>query len=157
MNDKINDQANYEFYSSYIYLAMAAQLDSMGLKIFAKYYYKQAEEEWGHGMKMLNYVIDAGASVKLKAIAEPKAKYASVEEMVTEARDHELKVTVRINDLVTLAQQEKDYASAGFLQWFVNEQIEEVAGAEELLTLVKMAGPNQLLPLEYRIAQLRGE
>lgn len=154
MNEKLNDQINYELYSSYIYLAMAAAFEKMGLKVFAQYYYTQSDEERMHAMKIFKYVVDVGGTVTLKAVDEPQAKYNSVEEIVLTARDHELKVTARINDLIALAEESKDFATRSFLQWFVDEQVQEVAGADELLALVKMAGPSQMLNLEYRISTM---
>jgi ferritin len=156
MNDRLNDQINYELYSSYIYLAMAASLEKMNLKVFAQYYFKHADEERMHAMKMFKYIVDASGTVALKAIDDPKGKWDSVEKIVQQSLDHELKVTGRINDLVALAEQEKDYATRSFLQWYVDEQVEEVSSAEHLLALVKMAGPGQLLNLEYRVSQMLG-
>lgn len=157
MNDRLNDQINFELFSSYVYLAMAADLDKTGLKVFAQFYYAQAEEERMHAMKMFKYVQDSGGTVILKAIEEPRASYDSVEELVTVARDHEVVVTNRIHGLVALAEEEKDYATRSFLQWYVDEQVQEVATADELVALVKMAGPSQLLPLEARVMALRSE
>lgn len=156
MNERLNDQINYELYSSYIYLAMAAAFEKMGLKVFAQYYYIQSDEERMHAMKIFKFVVDVAGKIILKSIDEPKAKYDSVEEIAQIARDHELKVTARINDLVALAEEEKDFASRSFLQWFVDEQVQEVATADELLTLVKMAGPSQILNLEYRVSTMLG-
>ena len=156
MNEKLNDQINYELYSSYIYLAMAAAFEKMGLKVFAQYYYTQSDEERMHAMKIFKFVVDVAGNIILKSIDEPKARYDSVEEIVQIARDHEMKVTKRINDLVALAEAEKDFATRSFLQWFVDEQVQEVATAEELLALVKMAGPSQMLNLEYRISTMLG-
>jgi len=156
MNDRLNDQINFEQYSSHTYLGMAAGFEKIGLKVFAAYFYKHADEERGHAMKMFKYVVDTGGTVVMKAIDEPKGKWDSVEKIVQQSLDHELKVTGRINDLVALAEQEKDYATRSFLQWYVDEQVEEVSTAEQLLTLVKMAGPSQVLYLEHRISQMMG-
>lgn len=155
MAERLNDQINYELYSSYIYLAMAATFESMTLRVFARYYYKQADEKRGHAMKMFKYLVDTGTKVVLKPIDDPNGKWDSVEKIVQAALDHEKKVTGRINDLVTLAEQDKDFATRSFLQWYVDEQVEEESSAEELLSLVKMAGP-AILPLELRVAQMLG-
>lgn len=151
MATKINEQINREMYSSYLYLSMAAAFERLGLKIFAQYYYAQSTEENMHAMKMFKYLVDAGGTVSLKSIAEPPAKWETVEEIVTAARDHELLVTKWIHELVAAAEEEKDYSTRSFLQWYVDEQVQEVSAAEELANLVKMAGPHQLLALEYRV------
>ncbi len=135
---------------------MAAAFEDMNLRIFAKRFYMQSAEEREHAERIFKYVIDVGGSVKLKSIDEPKTKWESVEEIITAARDHEIKVTKMINELVDLAEKEKDYATRSFLQWFVDEQVEEVSSMEELLNLVKMAGPNQMLNLEHRLQSMMG-
>lgn len=151
MNTKINEQINKEMYSSYLYLSMAATFEKLGLKVFAQYYYAQSAEETMHAMKLFKYVVDTGGTIRLQAIAEPTATWNTVEEIVTAARDHELQVTRWIHELVALAEEEKDYSTRSFLQWYVDEQVQEVAAAEELVSLVKLAGPHQLLNLEYRL------
>ena len=155
MNAKLNEQINAEQYSSHLYLAMAAAFESMTLRTFAKRFYMQADEERGHAMRIFKYVVDCGGTVTLKAIGEPKGKWNSVRQIIEAARDHELKVTAMINDLVALAEQEKDYATRSFLQWFVDEQVEEVSSMEELLALTKMAG-DQVMYLEHRLATMMG-
>lgn len=151
MQAKINDQINKEMYSSYLYLGMVAAFERLGLKVFAQYYYAQSQEETMHGMKLFKYLLDTGGTVKLMAIAEPEANWGTVEEIVTAARDHELQVTRWIHELVALAEEEKDYSTRSFLQWYVDEQVQEVAAAEEVVSLVKLAGPHQLLHLETRL------
>jgi len=155
MNDRLNDQINFEQYSSHVYLAMAAAFEKMGLKVFADYYIKHADEEREHAMKLFKYVVDVGGTVVLKAIDEPTGDWDTVEKIVQQTLDHELTVTRRINELVALAEQEKDYATRSFLQWYVDEQVEEVSNAEQLLSLVKMAG-GQVFYLEHRLAQMAG-
>ncbi len=155
MAEKLNDQINYELHSAYIYLAMAAVFESMTLRVFAKYYYKQADEERDHAMRIFKYLVDTGTKVVLKPIEDPNGKWDSVEKIVQATLDHEREVTGIINGLVALAEQEKDYATRSFLQWFVDEQVEEESSFEELLALVKMAGA-AILPLELRVAQMLG-
>jgi ferritin len=156
MNEKLNEQINFEQYSAHTYLGMATALESMGLKVLAGHFFKHAEEEQEHAMKMIKYVLGVGGTVTLKAIDEPKGKWDSVENIAKQTLDHELEVTKRINELVALAEEEKDYATRSFLQWYVDEQVEEVSNAEYLLGLAKMAGPQQVLNLEARVAQLMG-
>ncbi|MDH7600586.1 MAG: ferritin [Armatimonadota bacterium] len=156
MNARLNDQINFEQYSAHTYLGMAVALESMGLRVLADYFFKHAEEEREHAMKMIKYVLDVGGKVTMKAIAEPGGDWSSAENIAKQTLDHELEVTRRINDLVALAEQEKDYATRSFLQWYVDEQVEEVSSAEYLLSLIKAAGPQQMLGVEHRVAQMLG-
>ena len=152
MADQLNEQVKNEFFAHWAYLDMAFAFESMGLKIFAKWFFRQADEEKEHAMKIARYLLDQGAEVQLKALDQPKNKYSSAEEIVAAAVEHELGVTKNINDLVDLAREENDHATDNFLQWFVEEQVEEVASTTELLDMVKMApGPGQLFMLEGRL------
>ncbi|UCD62697.1 MAG: ferritin [Candidatus Zixiibacteriota bacterium] len=154
MTDKLNEQVKHEFFAQWTYLAMAYSFETMNLKGFAKWFFAQAEEEKGHAMKIAQYLLDQGAEVKLTALDAPKTDYSSAEEIVAGAVEHEIKVTRMINDLVDLAKSENDHATGAFLQWFVNEQVEEVASTTELLEMVKMAAePGQLLMLESRLSR----
>lgn len=150
MAAKLNDQVTMEFGASHKYLAMACVFDQMGLKILCRRFLQQTEEEHGHAMKIVKYLRDVAAPVQLAAVPQPKADYKSVGEIVQAALDSEWAVTRSINDIVTLAEQEKDYATRSFLEWFVDEQVEEVASMTDLLTLVKLAGPN-VLQVEARV------
>ena len=152
MADQLNEQVKNEFFAQWAYLDMAFAFESMGLKIFAKWFFRQADEEKEHAIKIAQYLLDQGAEVLLKSLDKPKNKYSSAEEIVAAAVDHELGVTKNINDLVDLARAENDHATDNFLQWFVQEQVEEVASTTELLDMVKMAsGPGQLFMLEGRL------
>jgi len=150
MNAKLNEQIQAEFSAAYSYLAMACAFDSMGLKIMAKRFHDQHAEEQAHAMKILNYVQEVGGTVTLAAIDKPRTEYPSAEAIVEAALESEKKVTAMINALMGLADSENDYASRSFLQWFVDEQVEEVSSMTDLLSLVKMAGDN-LLQVESRV------
>jgi ferritin len=137
---------------------MAFNLETMGLKVFAKWFTEQAAEEQMHAMKIAKYLLDQDAEVKLLALEEPPHQWDSVEAIVQNAVDHEIEVTKSISECVDYALEAKDHATTNFLQWFVDEQVEEVATAKELLGLVQMAKtPDQILLLENRIMELRVE
>ncbi|MCH8149202.1 MAG: ferritin [Planctomycetes bacterium] len=150
MNAKLNEQIQGEFSAAHGYLAMACAFDAMGLKILARKFLGQHEEEREHGMKILHYLQEVGGTVTLSAIDEPRTDYTTAESIVTAALDSELHVTKMINEVMALAESEKDYATRSFLQWFVDEQVEEVSQMTDLLNLVKMAGGN-LLQVEARV------
>ena len=156
MTDAINEQIKNEFFSYWLYLSMSFALDSMDLKVFSKWFHEQALEEQEHAMKMAKYLMDQGAPVKLKSLDQPETEFESVEQIARMALDHEKWVTEKINELATLARSENDFATENFMQWFVQEQVEEVATASELLALTKMAtDPGQMLVVEDRIMALR--
>lgn len=150
MNAKLSDQVKAEMFASHKYLAMACSFESMGLRILAKRFFEQSEEEREHAMKIIHYVNEVGGTVELHAVDKPPKDFKSVESIVTAALDGEKAITEMINDLVTLADQEKDYATRSFLQWFVDEQVEEVSTMSDLLTWVKLAG-NNILQVEMRV------
>lgn len=153
MNTKLNDQIANELAASQSYLAMACMFAELGLKALTAHFRKQAEEERGHALKIVEYVLDVGGKVKLGALAPPKADYPTAKAAIDAALKHELKVTSDINDLMALAEKERDYASRSFLQWFVDEQVEEVSSMEHLLRIAELAGVN-LLQLESYVRHM---
>lgn len=150
MNIKLNGQVAAEFSAAHTYLAMACALDRMGLKILAARFLAQYEEERGHALKILHYVEEVGGNVTLEGVSKPAAEYTSVEAIVRTALESERDITRMIGDLVALADSEKDYATRSFLNWFVDEQVEEVSSMNDLLTLVQLAGDN-MLQVEARV------
>jgi len=153
MNKKLNTQITNEFLASQIYLSMACMFEDMGLRNLARVFRKQTEEERGHALKILDYVLENEGKVRLQAIPEPPAEWSTVTDAIAAALAHERKVTGQINELVALADQEKDYATRSFLNWFVDEQVEEVNSMSSLLQAAKLAG-DRLLQLEAYIAHM---
>ncbi len=144
MNAKLNEQITAEFSAAHAYLAMACIFDNMSLKALAGRFFKQYHEELEHAMRIVRYVLEVGGTVTLDAVAKPKKDYKNVEAIVAASVENEKDITGKINDLVALADKEKDYATRSFLQWFVDEQVEEVSTMTDLLNLVKLAGNNVL-------------
>ena len=138
----LNDQIKKEFYSSYLYLSMAAYFASQNLKGFAKWMQVQAGEETKHGMKIYGHLNERGGKIVLQQIDAPQSHWKSAKEVFAEAYQHEQKVTVSINKLVEVARAQKDNATEVFLQWFVNEQVEEEASASEIAQKLQMIGDN---------------
>jgi ferritin len=155
MVDAINAQVVAEFYSSYLYLSMAAYFESQGLEGFSSWMKVQAQEELTHGVKLFNHVNERDGRVILGAIEQPETDWDSPLAAFKAAYAHEQKVTSLINDLVTLAREEKDYASENFLQWFVNEQVEEEASAKAIVDQLSfVAGnPHALFMLNRELGQ----
>lgn len=146
MEKALNGQLNAEVYSGYLYLSMAAYFEDEDLDGFANWMRVQAEEELEHGMKFYDYIIRRGASVTLTSIEGPQTEWDSPAAAFNHVLEHEKMVTGLINDLVDLAIEEKDHATNNFLQWFVEEQVEEEENAMELVAKIKFAeGDNRLM------------
>ncbi len=155
MEKALNEQINAEFYSSYLYLAMSAHFETVGLPGCARWMQAQAQEEWFHGMKIYGFVHERGGRVGLKAIAAPPADWSSTMEVFEQVREHERKVTGLINNLLSLALKENDHATSIFLQWFVSEQVEEEASVETVLNKLKIIGKesSSLFALDGELGQ----
>ncbi len=154
MERAINEQIGHELYSSHAYLMIAAHMDSLGLKVLAAKFFQQAAEERMHAMKFLRYLLDAGATVRVPAVPAPTVEPASVLDGVELSLRQELEVTRLINGLLALAHEEKDYATASFLKWFIDEQVEEVAWVSDLIQLIRHAGEQHLLIVENRLMHM---
>ncbi|HFS68108.1 MAG TPA: ferritin [Flavobacteriia bacterium] len=142
IENALNDQINAEFYSAYLYLSMSAYLNDISLTGFANWMRAQYEEEMFHAMKMYDYLLERGGNVLLNTIKEPKHSWENIIDIFEDVLEHEQEVTASINNLVSLAIDEKDHATVNFLQWFVDEQVEEEASVEELLAQLKLVGGN---------------
>ena len=155
VQDAMNQQVNAELYSAYLYLAMAADFEEKNLHGIAHWMQVQAKEEAGHALKFFKYIPERGGRVTLTPIAAPPAKWDSPQAVFEQVYKHECHVTSLINKLADLAGAEKDHASGVFLQWFVNEQVEEEAHASELLHQLKMVGDSKqgLFMLDRHLAQ----
>ena len=145
-----NDQLNAETYSAYLYWSMSAALEAMNLAGFANWMRVQAQEEMVHAMKFYTHIIERTGKVALKALAAPPTEWDSVTAIFNDAYKHEQKVTSLINGLADLAIKEKDHAANIFLQWFVNEQIEEEKSVDIVLKKLEMIAerPEGLLMLD---------
>jgi len=144
MQDAMNEQINKEFFSSYLYLSMAAYFEDKNLTGFAHWMRLQADEEREHAMKFYNFILDRGGRVYLKTIAAPETDWKSNLEVAEQVAEHEAMVTSSINDLYELALKEKDYPAQTMLQWFISEQVEEEKTALQILETLRMAGDNKV-------------
>lgn len=136
----INEQINAELFSSYLYLSMAAWFETQNLRGFARWMHVQAKEEQAHAMKFFGYLVDRGAAVKLQAVDAPPAQWDSPLAAFKAVAAHERKVTGLIHKLAELADAEKDRATAAMLTWFISEQVEEEAHADEIVAKLEMIG-----------------
>ena len=154
MNQALNQQMGNEFSASLQYVAIAAYFDSEGLPELAAHFYRQAADERDHAMRFVRYVVSAGGRVDIPAIPEARSRFGTAEEALRRALDGETEVTRQINALVDLAIRETDHITHNALQWFVTEQLEELASMEALLKIVERAGESGLLHVEEYVARL---
>ena len=147
--DAINEQIGYEFSASLQYYAIGAHFAAEALPQLAEHFFKQAEEEKGHALRFIKYVIDAGGRAVIPAIQAPQSNFKGAESAVQLSLDQEVKVTHQINALVELARNANDYITINFLQWFLTEQLEEVSSMDNLLKIVQRAGDDLLKADEY--------
>ena len=155
MQGAFNEQINAELYSAYLYLSMVAYFESVNLPGFATWMRVQTQEELMHAMKIYDYVNERGGRVILKSIGEPQTEWESPLAAFEAAYEHEQKVTGLINGLVNLAIEEKDHAANMFLQWFVNEQVEEENNADAIVQKLKLMAdaPGGMYMLDNEMGQ----
>lgn len=140
MEEALNAQLNAEMYSAYLYLSMAAYYESIGLPGFASWMRVQRLEELVHALKFFDYIVEAGGRVLLRPIDAPPATWEGALGPFEAAYAHEQKVTGLIDALVDSAKEEGDDATVEFLQWYVDEQVEEEESASGVLERIKAAG-----------------
>ncbi len=157
MNEAINQQIGNEFSASLQYVSSAAHFASETLPELADHFYTQSEEERGHAMRFVHYLVQAGGQVDIPAIPVTKSDFKTVEEAIQMSLEQEKTVTEQINELVQLALKESDYITNNFLAWFLTEQLEEVSSMESLLKIVQRAGEANLLFVEDYLARKHGK
>ena len=149
----LNQQVNKEFYSAYLYLDIANYYDDQDLDGYANYYMIQAQEERDHALQFIKYMQSNDLKVTLEAIDKPDKVFSSVLDPLVAAAEHERYVTASINEIYHAAYQVKDYRTMKFLDWFVNEQMEEEDSADTMVSRYKLFGNDPrglyLLDQEY--------
>lgn len=154
VEDAINRQINAELTASYSYLAMSAYCQGQNFPGCAGWLRLQSQEEYGHAMKLFDFLLDRNAQVGLKALAEPTPEFPSVASVFETALKQEQEVSRQIDALYELAFKEKTFAALVELQWFLTEQVEEEKAAREIVAKFKMVGsdPASLLELDREMA-----
>ncbi len=155
MEKALNDQINAETYSSYIYLAMVAYFEDLNMPGMAQWMRLQSGEEQMHAQKFYDYIVERRGRVRLAAIEAPPVEWDSPLAAFENAFEHEQYITGRINKLMTLAIEEHDHATASFLKWFVDEQVEEEANVDSVVQdLKRVEGvPAGLFMLDRELGQ----
>jgi bacterioferritin B len=147
--DAINEQIGYEFTAELQYYAIAAYFAAEALPQLSQHFFNQAEEEKGHALRFIKYVVDAGGRVQIPGIDAPKSKFKTPRDAIKLSLDQEVHVTKQINALVDLAKKKNDHITINFLQWFLTEQLEEVSSMDNLLKIIERAGTDLLQADEY--------
>ncbi|HHV37390.1 MAG TPA: ferritin [Candidatus Cloacimonetes bacterium] len=140
MIEAINEQINKELYSAYIYLSMSAWFEEQSLSGMANWMHEQAKEEYDHAMRFFKFLTERGAQVILKAIEQPETEFKTPLNAFEMALEHEKFITGSINDLMSLAIKENDYATKSFLYWFIDEQVEEEDSVSAIVDDLKLVG-----------------
>jgi bacterioferritin B len=150
----LNAQIGHEYGASLQYVAIAAYFREHQLTLLSKLFFKQAEEETVHAMKFVQYVLDTKGGLKIPAIPAPNATFKSAEEAVAAALNWEEEVTRQITTLMDIAVKQNDYLAQSFLQWFIDEQLEEVVKMDRLLNVIKQSGERNLLMVEAYLVHI---
>ena len=143
-----NAQIGHEFGASLQYVSIAAHFQQRHLTLLAKLFFEQADEERQHALKFVKYMLDAKGDLVVPSIPAPTPTFASAEEAVAAALKWEQEVTRQVTGLMDLAVKESDYLAQSFLQWFVDEQLEEVVKMDRLLSVIRKSGERNLLMVE---------
>lgn len=155
IEDALNEQMNKEFYSAYLYLAMSAYCNTIGLPGFAQWMRNQYEEEILHVTKMYDYILDQGGKINLKQVDQPPQEYGTPLEVFEKTLEHEQFITGSIHNLMGMAVDERDYATQTFLQWYVTEQVEEESNVNDVIAPLRMVGNDKggLMMIDQQLAQ----
>ncbi|MFQ5689486.1 MAG: ferritin [Gemmatimonadota bacterium] len=151
--DALNRQVGEEFYAAYLYLAMMAYFERSSLPGFAHWMRLQAQEEVGHAMRLVDFILERGGRVELGPIDKPPSEFDSPLSVMREALEHERGVTEQIHELYEVALEQKDYPAQVLLQWFITEQVEEEKSAGDLVDRLELAGDSgsALLVLDEKL------
>ena len=139
----LNEQINKELYSAYLYLSMSAYFSDLGLLGFANWMRIQFQEEQAHGMLIYDFVVNRGEKVVLTAIDAPNSNWDCPLSVMKEVLEHEVYVTSLINNVITVAELHKDRATMSYMNWFVDEQVEEEANSQDIISKLKLIGDDK--------------
>jgi len=143
MESALNEQMNFEFYSGYIYLAMGAYLDNLGLSGFASWMKAQNKEEIFHVDKIYKYLLETGGRPFYTEVPEPPKEWDNIKAVFKHALEHEKVVTGRINNLMSMAIKENDYATRSLLTWYIDEQVEEESSVKTIVDKLELINTSE--------------
>jgi ferritin len=151
--EALNEQVGREFAASQQYVAIAVHYDGESLPQLAAFFYRQAVEERNHAMMMVQYLLDAGAALRIPGVEAPQTEFADAVAPVRLALEQERAVTAQISELAQLARDERDLVAEQFLGWFLTEQLEETSSMSTLLAMVERGADSNLLLVEEYLAR----
>ena len=151
--DALNDQFNYELESANIYLAMAGYTTNLGLGGFTNWFMAQYEEELFHAKKIMKFINDKNGRIEVKSVAPPQNKFNSLLEVFEATLAHEQEVSTRFYNLMNIALEEKEHSTKSFLQWFIDEQVEEEATVGNMINKIKLVKDSGLYLLDQEAAK----
>jgi ferritin len=155
MGEALNVQLEKEAYASALYLAMASWAETNGFDGITEWFFAQAEEEREHMLKFMRYINERGGHGIVPAVPQPPKSFTDIKSVFEAALDHERGVTASINNIVGLCLEEKDFSTHQWLQWFVQEQLEEEASGQKIIDKINLLGPNNLYLLDRDIMAMR--
>lgn len=153
----LNDQLSKEAYASQLYLSMASWAETQGYEGIANWFYAQSEEEREHMMKFVRFINERGGKAIIPEVEEPPRDFPGVREAFDASLDHEKMVSDSINKIVDMCMQEKDYPTNNWIQWFVDEQMEEEASVQNVIDKLEMMGDKNMYIFDRDIMRMRGE
>lgn len=153
VREAVNEQIKQEFFAAYLYMAMSAHFSNRSLEGFAHWMRLQAQEELGHAVRLVDYLLERGEPVDFPAVEAPPTEFGSPLSIFEAALEHERSVTASIERLYALAVEKLDYPTQLQLQWFINEQVEEEASSGTVVEQLRMAGTDNaaLLMMDERL------
>lgn len=156
VEDIINAQIEKEDYSSQLYLSMASWAENQGYAGVANWLYAQADEERMHTLKFIKYVNERDGEAQIPGIEKPPKEFGTLNEMFDEVLKHEKYISQSVNDIVGVCMDERDFTTHNWIQWFVQEQIEEEASVKEIIDKLRMVGDRNLYMFDRDIMGMRG-
>ena len=154
--ERLNEQIANEFAAHQQYVANAVYYDSQTLPRLAEFFYAQALEERNHAMMMVRYLLDADAIARIPGVAAPETQFADIVAPVALALDQEKRVSDQIAALAAVAREENDFSSEQFTQWFLKEQVEEIATMSSLLAVVERSSDQPMFIEDYLVREGKG-
>jgi ferritin len=151
--ERLNEQIGNEFAAHQQYVAIAVHYDGETLPQLARFFYRQALEERDHAMMMVQYLLDADAEVTIPGVEAPRSRFADIVDPVALALEQERRVTEQINGLAVTAREAGDLTSEQFMQWFIKEQVEEVATMSDLLRVVQRSQNDPMAIEDYLVRE----
>ena len=151
----LNEQIEKEGYSSNLYLAMASWCENKGFPGISEWFYEQADEERMHMLKFVKYVNERGGHAIVPALEQPPVSYSTVVEVFDQVMEHEQYISGSINDIVAKCIDEKDFTTHSWVQWFVNEQIEEEASVSNIIDKLRLVGDQNMYLFDRDIMAMR--